>query len=113
MWCLMVRHAVLTGELPAFEDIEPWVPHGRWNHWSRTLQEAKADPPQRFTANAWAGGALQAAWSAITHTPVPDGPDASGHLVDSLTTAIWIGHDTDDLERLARAIVTPSSTGRS
>lgn len=105
VWCLMIRHTVLTGELPAFEDIEPWVPHGNWNYWSRTLQEARADPPQRFTGNAWAGGALQAAWSAITHTPAVDGPDAGDHLVDSLTTAIRIGHDTDTVAAIAGALL--------
>ena len=30
VWCLMIRHAVLTGELPTFADIEPWVPESSY-----------------------------------------------------------------------------------
>lgn len=103
VWCLMIRHAVLTGELPTFDDIAPWVPDA--DTWRGLLHEAETTPPSRFTSNAWTVGALQAAWSAITHTPVPtDGP-ACSHLVDSLTTAIRIGHDTDTVAAIAGALL--------
>jgi hypothetical protein len=103
VWCLMVRHAVMSGTFPRYDDIARWVPNG--DHWRDLLHEAEAKPPSAFTQNGWAVGALQGAWSAITHTPVPtDGP-ACAHLVDSLTTAIRIGHDTDTVAAIAGALV--------
>lgn len=102
VWCLMIRHSVLHGELPSYADIAPWVPHPRWE---ALLVEAEATPPNAFSTNAWAVGALQAAWSAITHTPVPTDEPPCGHLVDSLTAAIRIGHDTDTVAAIAGALV--------
>ena len=62
-------------------------------------------PTGPFTQNAWSVGAVQAAWSAITHTPVPtDGP-ACGHLADALTAAIRIGHDTDTVAAISGALL--------
>lgn len=103
VWCLMIRHAVLRGEFPTFDDIEEWVPHP--NHWRALLAEAEAEPPSAFAANAWTVGALQAAWSAITHTPVPAEGPACGHLTDALTTAIRIGHDTDTVAAITGALL--------
>ena len=103
VWCLMIRHAVLTGELPTFADIEHWVPNRA--KWGYLLAEAEARPPGAFTRNGWSVGALQAAWSAITHTPVPDDDFACRHLVDSLGTAIRIGHDTDTVAAIAGALL--------
>ena len=103
VWCLMIRHAVLNGEFPAYDDIAAWMPNAE--QWRGLLAEAETKPPSAFTRNGWAVGALQAAWSAITHTPVPtDGP-ACGHLVDSLTTAIRIGHDTDTVAAIAGGLL--------
>ena len=103
VWCLMIRHAVLHGEFPTYDDIAPWVPNP--DRWRGYLSEAEAKPPSSFAQNGWSVGALQAAWSAITHTPEPtDGP-ACGHLVDSLGTAIRIGHDTDTVAAIAGALL--------
>lgn len=103
VWCLMIRHAVLHGELPDFDDIAAWVPHA--DRWRAHVEEAETRAPSAFTQNGWAVGALQAAWSAITHTSVPaDGPDC-GHLVDALGTAIRIGHDTDTVAAIAGALL--------
>jgi ADP-ribosylglycohydrolase/protein-tyrosine phosphatase len=103
VWCLMIRHAVLTGDLPTFADIEEWVPNP--DYWRGALTEAEASEPAAFQQNGWSVGALQAAWSAIVHTPAPtDGP-ACGHLVDALTTAIRIGHDTDTVAAIAGALL--------
>ena len=65
----------------------------------------RPQPPSSFTKNAWSVGALQAAWSAITHTPVPTEGPACGHLADALTTAIRIGHDTDTVAAIAGALL--------
>ena len=103
LWCLMIRHAVLAGEFPRFADIEQWMPNA--DYWRGVLAEAEAQEPGTFTQNGWSVGALQAAWSAITHTPVPEGPEACGHLVDALGTAIRIGHDTDTVAAIAGALL--------
>lgn len=103
IWCLMIRHSVLNGAFPTFADIEPWAPNpGRWRD---LLAEAEARPPSSFKQNPWAVGALQAAWSAISHTPVPSRAPACRHLTESLTTAIRIGHDTDTVAAIAGALL--------
>ena len=103
VWCLMIRHAVMTGTFPTYDDIAAWVPNG--DEWRDLLAEAEREEPTSFTRNGWAQGALQAAWSAITHTPVPAEGPACAHLVDSLTTAIRIGHDTDTVAAIAGALL--------
>ena len=99
----MIRHAVLTGEFPSFADIGDWVPNRA--KWRDILAEAEAKDAGSFAQNAWSVGALQAAWSAITHTRVPDDDFACRHLTDSLTTAIRIGHDTDTVAAISGALL--------
>lgn len=102
LWCLMIRHSVLRGVLPAFDDVARWAPSP--DRWRDLLAEAEASRPSSFTQNAWSVGALQAAWSAITHTPVPP-EEPCRHLPDSLMTAIRIGHDTDTVAAIAGALL--------
>ncbi|HCX85406.1 MAG TPA: ribosylglycohydrolase [Micrococcales bacterium] len=102
LWCLLVRHTVLTGEYPGFDDVAAWVP--RRDVWRDRLAEAEAKPPSAFTNNAWTVGALQAAWSAIVHTPRA-AADPSDPVVAALTTAIRIGHDTDTVAAIAGALL--------
>lgn len=103
LWCLKIRHTVIHGQFPTYDDIARWLPNR--DDWHTILTDAQTHPPDTFTQNAWSVGALQAAWSAITHTPIPtDGPEC-GHLVDSLTTAIRIGHDTDTVAAIAGALL--------
>lgn len=103
VWCLMIRHAVLTGDFPRFDDIADWVPNR--SKWRELLAEAEAKDPTAFANNAWSVGALQAAWSAITHTPVPADGFACHHLGNALATAIRIGHDTDTVAAIAGALL--------
>ncbi|WP_370287775.1 ADP-ribosylglycohydrolase family protein [Nocardioides sp.] len=104
LWSLMIRHAILHGEFPTADDV---VGHlgDTAAHWRGLLAEAETRPPSDFGSNAWVVGALQAAWSAIVHTPVPDGPLACVHLQDALATAIGIGHDTDTVAAIAGALL--------
>ncbi|WP_246081611.1 ADP-ribosylglycohydrolase family protein [Nocardioides litoris] len=103
VWCLLVRHAVVSAALPSYDDVAGWVPGDR-DHWRRVLAEAEQQPPGAFTTNGWAVGALQAAWSAVVHTPVPaERPEQ--HLVEALGTAIRIGHDTDTVAAIAGALL--------
>ena len=99
LWCLMIRHTVITGDFPVFADVEAWMPHP--DRWRDVLADAEAREPGEFTENGWSVGALQAAWSAITHTPAND----CAHLVDALGTAIRIGHDTDTVAAIAGALL--------
>lgn len=110
LWCLFVRHAVLTG---SYADVRAEVRHlpadapTRWNAW---LDEAEREDPATFSTNGWAVGALQAAWSAITHTAVPEHDPGAGrfacqHLQDGLETAIRIGNDTDTVAAIAGALL--------
>ena len=79
--------------------------------WTERLDEAEVGPASRFTNNGWVVEALQAAWSAIVHTPVPHGAgdgDAGmpcAHLPAALSTAIGIGHDTDTVAAIAGALL--------
>ena len=113
LWCLVIRHIVLEGTWP---ELEGWAgfemlrrpgsarpPEGHAD-WRSVLREAEQQEPGRFTQNAWVIGALQAAWSAITHTPVPD-DDPTRHLQGALATAIGIGHDTDTVAAIAGALL--------
>ncbi|WP_110183044.1 ADP-ribosylglycohydrolase family protein [Nocardioides solisilvae] len=102
LWCLMIRHAVLTGELPTADDVLPHVPDRE--RWAEVLGEAEERDPSHFAQNAWVVGALQAAWSAIVHTPVPEAMPCR-HLQESLATAIGIGHDTDTVAAIAGALL--------
>ena len=59
VWCLMIRHAVLRGEFPTFDDIAEWVPHP--NQWRALLAEGEAEPPsvvrcERLDGRRSAGG---------------------------------------------------------
>jgi len=104
LWSLAIRHAILHADL----DIRAGLTHladEAVDYWRERLDDAEQSEPSRFTPNGWAVAALQAAWSAIVHTPVPaDGPQCR-HLVNSLHTAISIGDDTDTVAAIAGALL--------
>ena len=103
LWCLMIRHAVLTGSLPNVDDVLPLL-GDIVQDWRAVLDGAESHDPAHFHQNGWVVGALQAAWSAITHTPVPD-EMPSRHLQEALATAIGIGNDTDTVAAIAGALL--------
>jgi len=103
LWCLMIRHAVITGAFPTRDDVVPLLGDTALD-WSALLAEAEAGPPSRFTDNGWVVGALQAAWSAIVHTPLPTELPCR-HLQHALATAIGIGHDTDTVAAIAGSLL--------
>ncbi|WP_151083383.1 ADP-ribosylglycohydrolase family protein [Nocardioides cynanchi] len=113
VWCLIIRHAVLHGQWPELDGgdrlqqvrgLDSARPPEGYSSWRSVLREAEQQQPDAFGRNAWVIGAQQAAWSAITHTPVPD-DDPSRHLQDALGTAIGIGHDTDTVAAIAGALL--------
>jgi len=103
LWCLMIRHAVLTGELPTAADVAPLLREAT-RDWAAVLTEAESRSPSSFVQNGWVVGALQAAWSAIVHTPVPEVMPCR-HLQHALATGIGIGHDTDTVAAIAGALL--------
>lgn len=103
LWSQAVRHAILDGEL----DVRVGLPHLEPDDaaaWTRLIEEAEHDEPERFRPNGWVVTAFQAAWSAIVHAPVPD-DESSRHLQDALAVAIGIGDDTDTVAAIAGALL--------
>ncbi|GHD87285.1 ADP-ribosylglycohydrolase family protein [Streptomyces naganishii] len=110
LWCAGVRTAVLEGTFDGVRAGLDLLPAGRRALWAGRLDEAEAHPPRHFTHNGWVVHALQAAWSAITRTPVPE-PDPSGggfpaqHLELALEAAVRAGTDTDTVAAIAGALL--------
>jgi ADP-ribosyl-[dinitrogen reductase] hydrolase len=133
VWCLMLRHAILDGDWPELDswggvetvaratssttDGGVGTPSSTTDggvgatssttdgrDWSATLREAEQQEPSAFARNAWVVGAMQAAWSAITHTGVPE-QEPERHLQLALACAIGIGHDTDTVGAIAGAML--------
>lgn len=110
LWCLAIRHAVLTGTMPDLRACTEHLPEDSRDFWVARIDEAEAEEPSTFTGNGFVVTALQAAWSAIVHTLVP--PQSPGensfdcqHLVHALDRAVRIGHDTDTVASIAGALL--------
>lgn len=104
LWSLAIRHAILHAEL----NVRAGLAHlddEAATYWTERLDEAEHFDPRHFRPNGWAVTALQAAWSAIVHTPAPTEGHACRHLVDGLATAIGIGDDTDTVAAIAGALL--------
>lgn len=105
LWSLAIRHAIVHGEFDLRSGLAHLDKATARDYWSARIDEAEDHPPSRFVNNGWVVEALQAAWSAIKHTPIPDGPAPCGHLQDALSTAIGVGHDTDTVAAIAGALL--------
>jgi ADP-ribosyl-[dinitrogen reductase] hydrolase len=98
LWCLAIRHAIVTGELDARIGLQH-IDADRRDLWASRLDVAEASQPSDFTNNGWVVEALQGAWSAITTTTVPQDDPAGGvfrvdHLRMALDAAVRGGNDT-------------------
>ncbi|WP_017593852.1 ADP-ribosylglycohydrolase family protein [Nocardiopsis potens] len=105
LWCEGVRHAVVHGTFDGVRaglDLVGAEGRDRWRAW---LDEAEAEPPARFSPNGFVVPALQAAWSAVRRTPVPEGESPSGHLRLALEAAVRAGDDTDTVAAIAGALL--------
>jgi ADP-ribosyl-[dinitrogen reductase] hydrolase len=98
-----IRAAVTTARLDvrAGLDLLPAERRGRWATW---LDDAEARPSASFSPNGYTVTALQAAWSAILHTPVRDDGGAT-HLEAALHAAVRIGDDTDTVAAIAGGLL--------
>jgi ADP-ribosylglycohydrolase len=111
LWCSGIRTAVLHGTFDGVRAGLDLLPAERRERWAALLDEAEARPPYHFSHNGWVVHALQAAWSAITRTPVPrPGSGGSGqvpatHLRLALEAAVRAGTDTDTVAAIAGALL--------
>ena len=103
LWSHAIRHAVLEAELDVRVGL-PYLSVEAQGFWSARIDEAEAQDPKSFSRNGYVVTALQAAWSAIHHTPVPDDIPCL-HLQHALDAAIRIGHDTDTVAAIAGGLL--------
>ncbi|MGV0656440.1 ADP-ribosylglycohydrolase family protein [Mycolicibacterium thermoresistibile] len=110
MWCLAIRHAVLTGGF----DVRIGLDHidgSRRDLWAARLEEAESSRPEAFAGkNGWVVAALQGAWSSIVTTPIPVDDPAAGlfradHLRLALEAAVRGGGDTDTVAAIAGGLL--------
>ena len=110
LWCAAIRHAVLTGHLDARIGLVH-LGSERSTLWAARLDAAEALPPAAFAADSGgAVAAVQAAWSAIVHTPVPiedpaDEVFRADHLRLALAAAVHTGDGTGAVAAIAGALL--------
>ncbi|MFD3452919.1 ADP-ribosylglycohydrolase family protein [Streptomyces sp. NPDC058691] len=110
LWCSGIRTAVLHGTFDGVREGLDLLPAERREAWAKRLDEAEANPPHHFQNNGWVVHALQAAWSAITRTDVPELNLAerrfpAQHLQLALEAAVRAGTDTDTVAAIAGALL--------
>ncbi|MGO9158016.1 ADP-ribosylglycohydrolase family protein [Mycobacterium sp.] len=109
LWCLAIRHAILTGELDVRVGLQH-IPSERCDQWASRLSVAEGSQPSDFANNGWVVEALQGAWSAITTTPIPTDDPSKGifradHLRLALDAAVRGGGDTDTVAAIAGGLL--------
>jgi ADP-ribosyl-[dinitrogen reductase] hydrolase len=110
LWCLAIRHAVLTGELDARAGLG-YLPARTVDVWAARLAEAENSRPSDFSQNGWVVEALQAAWCAIVtanSTAVAGqegGASRAEHLKLSLENAVRGGRDADTVAAIAGGLL--------
>lgn len=107
LWCLAIRHAVLTGELDVRVGLST-LPADRAEVWRTRIEVAEHSAPADFTRNGWVVEAFQAAWSAIAGTSSSSGALSAGdpdHLQRGLDAAVRGGRDTDTVAAIAGGLL--------
>jgi protein-tyrosine phosphatase len=109
LWCCAIRHAILTGILDARIGLQH-VDKDRRDMWASRLDVAEGSQPSDFRNNGWVVEALQAAWSAIATTPIPQDDPPNGifrvdHLRLALDAAVRGGNDTDTVAAIAGGLL--------
>ncbi len=102
LWCVAIRHAVLTGQLDVGAGL-PLLPAERPSLWLERIETAEQSRPRDFTRNGWVVEAFQGAWSAIHFA----GLSAVGpaHLRAALEEAVRGGRDTDTVAAIAGGLL--------
>jgi ADP-ribosylglycohydrolase/predicted protein tyrosine phosphatase len=109
LWSEAVRVAVVERRLDLSGGLD-LLPPERRHQWKTWIREAESEPMSTFTPNGFTVTALQAAWAAITQTPVPDdAPERASypcqHLQHALHNAVRIGNDTDTVAAIAGGLL--------
>lgn len=97
LWCLAIRHAILTGELNVHRGLDE-IPLARRDRWGGLIDEAVAPGmhPRDFAdGNGWVVRAFQGALAAVA---------GATSLVDALARAVRGGHDTDTVAAIAGSL---------
>ncbi|MEV7465235.1 ADP-ribosylglycohydrolase family protein [Streptomyces kronopolitis] len=110
LWCSGIRTAVLEGSFDGVRDGVALLDPDRRDLWNRRLDEAEANPPHHWPTNGYVVTALQAAWSAITRTAVPEHAPEHGsfpaqHFQLAAEAAVRAGNDTDTVAAIAGALL--------
>jgi ADP-ribosylglycohydrolase len=134
IWCIAIRHAVLTGELDVrralkrpdllvntypitgekvVNDVDERV-----QFWESRIVAAESSRPSSFTRNGWVVEALQGAWSAIHHARASTMSTCSSTSFQpkdqkisqntfrlTLELAVRGGNDTDTVAAIAGGLV--------
>ena len=97
LWCLAIRHAILTGEFDVRSQLA-YVPEARRARWAGIIDEA-LEPgvhPRDFRdGNGWVVRAFQGALAALA---------GAESLVDALERAVRGGNDTDTVAAIAGSL---------
>ncbi len=111
LWCLAIRHAILTGELDARLGLG-YLSARTVDVWAARLVEAESSRPSDFSENGWVVEALQGAWcaiatagSSIAGNSSQDGASRSDHLKLSLEQAVRGGRDADTVAAIAGGLL--------
>ena len=109
LWSEAIRVAVVGGRCDLSGGLD-LIPEQRRQWWRNRIESATDAPPSRFTRNGFSPEALQAAWAAITSTPLPaDDPaacrSASQHLKLALQAAVRSGNDTDTVAAITGSLL--------
>jgi ADP-ribosylglycohydrolase/protein-tyrosine phosphatase len=110
LWCSGIRTAVLEGTFDGVRDGVKLLAADRQDLWNARLDEAEANPPHHWPTNGYVVTALQAAWSAITRTPVPQHAPEHGsfpaqHFQLAAEAAVRAGNDTDTVAAIAGTLL--------
>ena len=110
LWCSGIDTAVREGSFDGVRHGLDQLPAARRDAWAGWLDDAEQHPPQHFAHNGYTVTALQAAWSAIVRSPVPEFDPAAGrfpclHLQAALQAAVRAGHDTDTVAAIAGGLL--------
>lgn len=105
LWCEAIRVAVMDGRLDVRAGLD-LIPAERRDRWVSWLDDAETRPAASFNPNGFTVTALQAAWAAISRTPIPADNPATGsfaatHFQDTMHAAVRIGNDTDTVAAIA------------
>ncbi|GAA2021631.1 hypothetical protein GCM10009839_18440 [Catenulispora yoronensis] len=108
LWSEGVRKAVLASgpglwRFGGVRDAIHLLPFERQEQWRSWLDEAQEKPPHAFQPNGYVVSALQAAWSAIYHTRIPERPE--DHFRLAVEAAVRAGDDTDTVAAIAGVLL--------